>query len=267
MYAEITPEMVGIQEIPIPPKKTKKNQEPLEEGEKGFIRRTILDICGITDEEDEESNTQLAIVPKKKKKKEEKRQPIAQMTHSEWMEKVYFPSLNLPPGYKGIKNGWPHNAQERKERDDRLKREAEAKKKKEEKEKAQLLRNQEDKIVELLGKKAQLHIRLDQLNRRDPHDAKELPVIQFRLRHIEEKLEELQKASGINLDNLEEGSKVGRFYQGCRRLWDKTKEIFSSCTKTVKKFFKNHARTIVKTAVMVVPITISALLFKFLTRS
>lgn len=104
----------------------------------------------------------------------------------------------------------------------------------------------EKKIIDQLAKKARYQKNISKLNPNDPKEHKKIVVLNFKIRRINEKLEILQKESGINLNNINTGSRLERFINF-------VKETATKIVKKVKKFFKRNYDIIMGVASIVLP--------------
>lgn len=115
-------------------------------------------------------------------------------------------------------------------------------------------REYEKEILECLGKKERLQYKLSRLDKRKKKDCKKAIAIEFQLRDLDEKIEDLQKESGIRLDKQSKDSKLGK-------IWGRVKSVVATAIKAVKKFFKKHTDAIEGVLMVALPV-IGASIFK-----
>ena len=118
-------------------------------------------------------------------------------------------------------------------------------------------REYEKELLECLGKKERLQYKLSKLDRRKKKDCKKAIAIEFQLRDLDEKIEDLQKESGIVLDKQDSQSKLGK-------IWGRVKSVISKAIKKVKRFFKKHTDAIEGVLMVVLPIIGTAIFRRLL---
>lgn len=102
-------------------------------------------------------------------------------------------------------------------------------------------------MMQLLGQRDILKSRLSKLDSSKKKDMKKIISINVRIKDIDAELAMLQKESGIIIDELDKGSKVGRFFN---RLKRSVKKKF----KKVKRFCKYNRELITGILGIVIPV-------------
>lgn len=128
------------------------------------------------------------------------------------------------------------------------------------KEKMMIKREQEKKemeleIIKLLAQRDRLRLKLGELDPAKKSNAKKIVNYNARLRQIDADLKMWETQSGIHIDELDQGSKIGRFLG---QLKSYTKKI----GKRVKKFYKRHEDLINGLASIILPVVGGILLKK-----
>lgn len=118
-------------------------------------------------------------------------------------------------------------------------------------------REYEKDLLECLGKKERLEYKLSRLDTRKKKDNKKAIAIRFQLRDLDEKIEDIQKESGICLDKTDSQSKLGK-------IWGRVKSFVVKTYKKVKKFFKKHSDAIEGILMVALPVIGTAIFRKLL---
>lgn len=118
---------------------------------------------------------------------------------------------------------------------------------KQEEKKKKEIKEYELEIYKTLAKIKRLKDSLIYLDPKKKKDSKRIAHINSRLRDLDEKLIRLQKESGINLNKLDTGSKLGR-------LWNEIKERAQKLFKRAKDLFKKYREPIEGVLLAVIPI-------------
>lgn len=111
-------------------------------------------------------------------------------------------------------------------------------------------------MMQLLGKRDALRIKLGRLDPGNMKDAKKIVSINITLRDIDATLSMLQDQSGIDLEELDHGTKF-------QRAVGRAKRAVGGFFKKVKKFFKKNKETIIEVASVAIPLAIT-LIFSIL---
>lgn len=125
-------------------------------------------------------------------------------------------------------------------------------KKKKEKmiEKGKEVREVHIEMIQLLAKKDMLRTKLGELNPGKKKDAKKIASINVDIKDIDAELEMLSWQYGIDIKELDKGSRLGRFLG---RLKRKAKKII----KNVKRFVIDNSDFIMNIAAVVVPVVMA----------
>ena len=102
-------------------------------------------------------------------------------------------------------------------------------------------------MMRLLAKQDRIRHKLGQLNPNKKKDSKKIVAYNEELKDIDAQLKMLQEQSGIKLDELDHGTKLGRFVGKIKRAWKRF-------TKKVKKVYERNEALIVGIASVVIPI-------------
>ena len=102
-------------------------------------------------------------------------------------------------------------------------------------------------MIQLLAKKDMLKSKLASLDPGKKKDSKKIASINVEIKDINAELEMLSWQYGINITELDKGSRLGRFLA---RLKRKSKKII----KKVKRFFIDNSDFIMNIAAIVVPV-------------
>lgn len=109
-------------------------------------------------------------------------------------------------------------------------------------------------MMQLIAQKDLLRHRLGELDPTRKKDAKKIVAINVRIKDIECEIEMIEKESGCKIEELDHGTKLGRF---CGRF----KWIGRRIKKTVKRFYRRNEELISGLASIFLPI-LGTLLFK-----
>lgn len=126
------------------------------------------------------------------------------------------------------------------------------KKKKELKRRAEDLKEMQIEMMQLIAKRDRLRLKLGELDPANKKDARRIVSYNVQLKDIEADLSMLQDQSGINLNELDHGSRLARFIGGMKR-WVKRK------VKKVKKFFRENKELILGMCAIILPVVVSAI--------
>ena len=121
------------------------------------------------------------------------------------------------------------------------------KKKKRMIEKAKETRDVHIEMIQLLSKKDMLRFKLGELNPGKKKDAKKIAAINVNIKDIDAELEMLAFQYGIDLKELDHGSRLGRFIG---RLKHKVRKI----TKKVKRYINDNKDFLLNMAVIIAPV-------------
>ena len=128
------------------------------------------------------------------------------------------------------------------------------KKKKKIVERAKETRDIHIEMMQLLAKRDMLRIKLGKLNPANKKDSKKIVVINVKIKDINAELEMLSWQYNINLEELDKGSRLGRFIGRVKR---KVKKI----TKVIKNLWEDHSDFILNIGSIILPF-ISTIIFK-----
>lgn len=113
-------------------------------------------------------------------------------------------------------------------------------------------------IIKLLAQRDRIRFKLGELDSTKKSDAKKIVNYNARLRQIERDLSMWETQSGIHIDELDHGSKIGRFLGHLKYGVKKT-------AKKIKKFYHEHRKMIDGLASIILPV-IGGLLMKKIFR-
>lgn len=91
-------------------------------------------------------------------------------------------------------------------------------------------------LLDCLGKRERKQHKLDKLKSkrsRDKYEQKKMILLKFQIQDLDERIEAIQKESGIDLNKEDEQSMLGR-------IWSRVKSTVSKVCHKVKKFFKRN---------------------------
>lgn len=118
--------------------------------------------------------------------------------------------------------------------------------------KAQEKRDMQIEMMQLISHKDRLKFKLGELDPSKKSDAKKIIAINIKIKDIEAELKVLQEQSGINLNELDHGSRLGRYVGHFKRFVRKT-------AKKVKRFYKRNRELIYGIAAIVLPVILTGL--------
>lgn len=102
-------------------------------------------------------------------------------------------------------------------------------------------------MIQLLAQKDRLRFKLGELNPASKRDSKMIAKINIRLKDIDCELDMLETQSGVHIDELDKGTKVGRFLGRMKRMGRKI-------CKKIKRFYRNNSELICGIATVILPI-------------
>lgn len=120
-------------------------------------------------------------------------------------------------------------------------------KRKQQTEQARDRRDMEVRMMKLLANKERLRFKLGELDPSKKQDSKKIVAINVKLKDIAAELQMLEMQSGIHLDELDSGSKLGRFSGMLKQKWKKLR-------KKIKKFYRRHEYVLNTVASIILPI-------------
>ena len=120
------------------------------------------------------------------------------------------------------------------------------KKKKELKNRAEDLKEMQIEMMQLIGKRDRLRKKLGELDPAKKKESRKIVFINVQLKDIDADLKMLQMQSGINLNELDHGTRLARFIGGIKRR-------FRIIKKKVKKFFRENKDLIIGMASIILP--------------
>lgn len=112
----------------------------------------------------------------------------------------------------------------------------------------------EIEIIQLLARMEYTTRELEKLNPGKRKDAVKIAALNVELRNMKLKLEELENESGIKINELEIGTRFGRFMM-------KLKSIGRTIKKKAKKFFKHNQELVTGMIAIIAPV-ISMIILK-----
>jgi hypothetical protein len=142
------------------------------------------------------------------------------------------------------------------EDDKSLKKKKDKKEKKKDDTEKVVVRTRKDYEIEMIQILAKIDLitrKLEELNPGKDKDAVKIAAYNVDLRNMKERLVELEKASGIKINELETGTKFGRFVS---RVKTKGRKLI----KKAKKFFKHNKELIAGIFGIVAPVVTAAIL-------
>jgi len=123
---------------------------------------------------------------------------------------------------------------------------------------ARIAENKKDaqiEMMQLIADRDRLRYKLGKLDGSKKKDSKMIVAINVKLRDIDAELKALQDIAGVNIENLDKGSKLGRFV-------GRIKKIFKTAKKAVKRWYQRNEAVIKGVAAIVLPVLLSALVKK-----
>ena len=118
------------------------------------------------------------------------------------------------------------------------------------KEKVKVKREMEIEMMKLLAERDVVMAKLGELDPTDKHDSKKILNLNIRLKDINAELEMYQKQSGVNMTELEHGTRFDRFVGRIKRTVKKN-------VKKVKRFFKKYKEPLLGLVSVVAPLLIA----------
>ena len=112
-------------------------------------------------------------------------------------------------------------------------------------------------MMQLIAERDRLQYKLGQLNPGKKRDAKQIVAINVKLKDIEVELESLQKITGVNLNQLDHGSKFGMFV-------GKIKRIYKKCVKKIRRWYHYNEELIKGLAAIIAPVVLGAVAKKLI---
>ena len=134
------------------------------------------------------------------------------------------------------------------------------KRKKELKRRAEDAKEMQIEMMQLISKRDYLKLKLGELDPGRKKDAKKIVSINVQLKDIEADLRMLQEQSGINLNELDHGSRLARFVGRVKR-WFKRK------IKKIKKIFEENKELIVGMIAIIAPTVFTAVIKSLAARA
>jgi hypothetical protein len=128
------------------------------------------------------------------------------------------------------------------------------------KEKEKERKEYERDMIILLAKKERCFAKLSAIDISKKKDVKRLALLNIQLVNIDNELKRLEFFSGIKIDQLCNGTKLGRF-------WNKVKTKFRRGIKKLKKFFRKFQEPVLGFLSIAIPIIGSFLVKKFILRA
>ena len=114
-------------------------------------------------------------------------------------------------------------------------------------------------MIQLLARKDMLRTKLGELDPGKKRDSKKIAAININIKDIDAELEMLSMQYGININELDKGTRLGRFIG---RLKRKSKKVI----KRIKRYFKDNGEFILNMSSIIIPV-FTAFLCKFIFRS
>lgn len=121
-------------------------------------------------------------------------------------------------------------------------------------------RDYQEEMIENIAERDRLRFILGTLDPGSKKDMKKAVKINSELRNLECELIFLKDITGIEMDTIEKGSKLGIFYGHAARFFKRVK-------KSIKKFFKKHEDMISGIASVVVPTILGGVARKIFKRN
>ena len=113
-------------------------------------------------------------------------------------------------------------------------------------------------IMQILANRDVLRGKLGKLDPSNKRDSKKIVAINIQLKDLEAELKMLQELSGIDINQLDHGTRLGRFVGRFHRIIRKAK-------KKIKKFYKNNKELINGLSMIILP-TIGSFIIKGLMK-
>lgn len=112
-------------------------------------------------------------------------------------------------------------------------------------------------LIKKLAERERLRSKLTELDPSKKKQSRKIAAFNVQLKNLESSIKQIQKDSGINMDTLDYGTKLGRF-------WSKLKKKGKKLLKKIKKFYKDNQGLIEGVLAVVIPIVGSLLCKKIL---
>lgn len=110
-------------------------------------------------------------------------------------------------------------------------------------------------MMQLLAKRDRLRHTLGKLDPTNRKDSKRIVSINIKLKDIDAELQMLQEQSGVNMNELDHGTRFGRYVGHFQRAVKKG-------IKKIKKFYNRHAELINNMALIIIPTIFGGLIKK-----
>lgn len=117
-------------------------------------------------------------------------------------------------------------------------------------------REYEIEMIQLITRRDLLRKKLGELNPGKKKDSKRIAAINIELTNIRDELKMLETQSGLHIDEVDKGTKVGRFI-------GKMKMKIKKVAKKIKKFYKRNTELIYGVCSIVLPVLVSKLIKLF----
>lgn len=127
------------------------------------------------------------------------------------------------------------------------------KKRKQLKRRSEDLKEMQIEMMQLICKRDRLRRKLAELDPANKKDARRIVSYNVQLKDIDADLSMLQEQSGINLNELDHGTRLARFIGGIKRWWKR------KVVKKAKKFFRENKELIVGMCSIIIPVLLSTL--------
>lgn len=116
----------------------------------------------------------------------------------------------------------------------------------------------EVEMIQLLARRDMIRHKLGELDPGKKKDYKKIAAMNISLKDISAELRMLEEQSGIHLDELDQGTRIGKFI-------GKLKHTAKKVVKSVKKFYHKNMELINGLAAIILPV-VGAFLFKAIFR-
>lgn len=110
-------------------------------------------------------------------------------------------------------------------------------------------------MMQLIAERDRLRYKLGKLDMSKKRDSKIAVAMNVKIKDINAELESLQSITGININTLDKGSRLGIFVGKCKRLFHKVK-------KAVKKWWERNGELITGLAAIILPFIANKLVKK-----
>lgn len=105
-------------------------------------------------------------------------------------------------------------------------------------------------MMKLIAERDRLRYKLGKLNPGKKKDSKMIVNINVKLKDIDAELEYLQEIAGVNIDQLDHGSKLGKFVA-------RLKMVCNDIKKSAKKWYKKHEDKFIAVASVAIPLVLA----------